>query len=258
MAQRTCDVDGCERHHSARGMCSSHYGTWHRSEFGRNDRIYAHVCEFCGDAWTSRGKRTRFCSDACKGQHYSRTMRRKSMLPADHPVIAMIHANKMAARAAARKPARPAYEWRTARECPGCACWFTPLHTPNAVTCSRSCARRCAKRRRRAREHGARGSWTWPEFMRIAKRFNYCCAYCGEKPDRLDPDHVVPLSRGGYDSPTNLLPTCAMCNSSKCAMTLSEWSDWLDVRDLPARATSWSIDDRRYWHLTQAMLPIAA
>ena len=125
------------------------------------------------------------------------------------------------------------------------------------MTCSRSCARRCAKRRRRAREAGARGSWTWSQFMAIAKKFDYCCAYCGVKPERLDPDHVVPLSRGGYDSPSNLLPTCFMCNSSKCAMTLDECDEWRTNRGLEPRATSWVPGDMRYVHLTQALLAIS-
>lgn len=257
MTQRICSSVGCERPHAARGMCSSHYGMWHREKFGRNGLTYPHTCDMCGSEWESATRHARFCSSSCSGRHYSLTMRRVSPLPADHPVRALIEAARVAAREQRKMSTRSTFEWRTARECPGCACMFTPLHTPNAVTCSRSCARRCAKRRRRAREVGARGSWTWSEFMRIAKKFDYQCAYCGEKPDRLDPDHVVPLSRGGYDSPSNLLPTCAMCNSSKCAMTLDEWSQYRTARDLPARATSWSPDDHRYWHLTQAMLVAA-
>ena len=114
-----------------------------------------------------------------------------------------------------------------------------------------------SKQRRGAREHDAGGFFTWSEFMRIARKFNYCCAYCGEKPDRLDPDHVVPLSRGGSNSTTNLLPACSMCNSSKCAMTLAEWGAWLASRELSARRTSWTPGDPRYTHLTDAALAIS-
>lgn len=260
---RACSVDGCTKPHGARGMCYSHYGTWHRHTNGRksNGTQHAITCIMCGAkhmAWRPDGK---FCSDACKGEHYSLTKRTRCKLPADHPVMVLIAeakaAEKERRRLARIEAQRSAFAWRTARQCPGCACWFTPLYTPNAVTCSNRCARRCSRRRRRAREAGARGSWTWAQFMAIARKFDYCCAYCGIKPERLDPDHVVPLSRGGYDSPANLLPTCAMCNSSKCAMTLAEWAAWLATRGLEPRATTWVVGDSRYVHLTQALLAIS-
>lgn len=263
MSKRTCTIDGCQRAHAARGMCSSHYGTWHRKVNGRtrNATTFTITCIVCNARHEASRRESKFCSDACKGKHYSLTMKRKSKLPDDHPVIVLIAAARLAEReAAAERRAqrkRSTYEWRTERECPGCACWFTPLHTPNAVCCSPRCAKKMGRQRRRAREYEARGTFTWSEFMRIARRFNYCCAYCGVKPERLDPDHVVPLSRGGSNTPSNLLPTCLMCNSSKNAMTLPEWSAWLSARGLPPRATSWVTGDPRYTHLTEALLVAA-
>lgn len=268
MAQRTCEIDGCERPHGARGMCYSHYGTWHRRKHGRtrNADRFPTVCIVCGADHLASRRESKFCSDACKGKHYSATMRTKSKLPPDHPVMVLIAEAKVAAKLAAaerrrerdRRRARSALKWRTARECPGCGCWFTPLYTPTAICCSIRCAKRMGRQRRRAREAGAHGTFTWSEFMRIARKFNYCCAYCGVKPERLDPDHVVPLSRGGSNTPSNLLPTCLMCNSSKNAMTLPEWTTWLRERGLPNRRTSWTPGDPRYIHLTDALLPVAA
>lgn len=258
MPQRTCDADGCERPHWARGMCSSHYGTWHRKMNGRkrNGSYFPIVCIVCGADHVASRPEGKFCSDACKGRHYSETMRTRCKLPADHPVMLQIAANRQAKRHAQQSPKRSAFQWRTARECPGCACWFTPLYTPSAVCCSKRCVRRVHRWRRKSAERGARGSFTWAEFMRIARKFDHCCAYCGVKPDRLDPDHVVPLSRGGSNAPSNLLPSCSMCNSSKCAMTLPEWAAWLAERDLPSRVTTWSVGDPRYTHLTDAVLVI--
>jgi 5-methylcytosine-specific restriction endonuclease McrA len=40
------------------------------------------------------------------------------------------------------------------------------------------------------------------------------CAYCGERP-AIHQDHVVPLSKGGTDDLSNLLPSCQPCNQSK-------------------------------------------
>lgn len=265
MTQRTCESTGCSRAHLARGLCSTHYGDWWYSQSGKSKHPqYERECVTCGGTWLTARTEARFCTAKCKGAYLSVINRRSCPLPDDHPVILRTAAIKVAAaeaKAEMRRAARPerpqsSYEWRTARECPGCACWFTPLYTSTAVCCSVRCSRRMGRRRRRAREHGARGSWTWSEFMRIASKFGYCCAYCGVKPDRLDPDHVVPLSRGGSDSPSNLLPSCLMCNSSKCAMTLDEWSAWLASRGLPPRLTTWRTDDGRYTHLTDALLRI--
>lgn len=49
------------------------------------------------------------------------------------------------------------------------------------------------------------------------------CAYCGGT-DRVGTDHVVPLSRGGTNTPDNIVPCCLPCNSSKKDKLLSEWS----------------------------------
>lgn len=48
------------------------------------------------------------------------------------------------------------------------------------------------------------------------------CAYCRE-PCVPTIDHVVPLARGGRDEPSNVVPACKPCNSSKNDRLLSEW-----------------------------------
>ena len=52
--------------------------------------------------------------------------------------------------------------------------------------------------------------------------FNNSCAYCGG-PGPFHDDHVEPLSRGGLDTPTNLVPACQRCNSSKWAKPVEVW-----------------------------------
>ena len=49
------------------------------------------------------------------------------------------------------------------------------------------------------------------------------CFYCGAVNERLQLDHVVPRSRGGSDDPSNLVPACKPCNTSKGAKLLAEW-----------------------------------
>jgi 5-methylcytosine-specific restriction endonuclease McrA len=48
----------------------------------------------------------------------------------------------------------------------------------------------------------------------IYKRDNYTCQYCGEK-NNLTIDHVVPTSRGGGNSYSNLVVACNSCNTKK-------------------------------------------
>lgn len=264
MSKRTCQSDGCGRPYWARGMCASHYGTWHRKTHGRksNSTRYPIKCIQCGADYLSSRPEGKFCSLACKGQNYSTTMRTRSVLPSSHPVLVEIRRQRQATAAAAaerRRLEREAqFAWRTARECPGCACMFTPIYTPNMICCSQRCSRRIHRWRRNAAERNAPGAFTWSEFMRIAQRFNFCCAYCGERSTaQLDPDHVVPLSRGGSNSTTNLLPACRQCNGDKRDLLLSEWAGDRAARGKPPRTTSWPSEDKRYWHLTDATLAVA-
>ena len=40
---------------------------------------------------------------------------------------------------------------------------------------------------------------------------------------RIQLDHVIPRSRGGVDTPDNLVACCKPCNTSKGALTPDEW-----------------------------------
>jgi 5-methylcytosine-specific restriction endonuclease McrA len=48
------------------------------------------------------------------------------------------------------------------------------------------------------------------------------CFACGSV-ERIEVDHVVPLSRGGRHSIGNLMPLCRSCNASKGGKLLVEW-----------------------------------
>lgn len=57
---------------------------------------------------------------------------------------------------------------------------------------------------------------------RIYARDGYKCVYCGYFAD-LTIDHIVPVSRGGTNSVSNLATACRSCNSSKNDKTPEEW-----------------------------------
>ena len=56
---------------------------------------------------------------------------------------------------------------------------------------------------------------------RVFKRDNYKCVYCGSG-KHLTIDHVIPKSRGGDNSWTNLVTSCSRCNSNKGNKTPEE------------------------------------
>jgi len=57
----------------------------------------------------------------------------------------------------------------------------------------------------------------------VKRRDREICQYCGQHAPDGEPDHVLPLSRGGTDRLTNLVWTCKECNQSKGNKTLREW-----------------------------------
>jgi len=54
------------------------------------------------------------------------------------------------------------------------------------------------------------------------------CVYCGAPAEHMD--HVIPRSRGGRTTQSNLVPACARCNYEKGAQTPEEWRGGADVQ----------------------------
>jgi 5-methylcytosine-specific restriction endonuclease McrA len=79
---------------------------------------------------------------------------------------------------------------------------------------------RVNSRLRRARKQGAEGRHTAAAVADIFKMQRGRCAYfakCGQKLVAYHIDHIVPLSKGGTNNPSNLQLTCPICNISKGA-----------------------------------------
>ncbi len=49
------------------------------------------------------------------------------------------------------------------------------------------------------------------------------CAYCGTGGSALQKDCMLPISRGGRYTLTNVVPACASCNASKCNIEVTTW-----------------------------------
>jgi 5-methylcytosine-specific restriction endonuclease McrA len=70
---------------------------------------------------------------------------------------------------------------------------------------------------RRARELGAGGKfdvayWSW-----LCCRLDYRCQICGNQfpMEKLTPDHIIPLKKGGDNRRGNIQPLCKSCNCRK-------------------------------------------
>lgn len=68
-------------------------------------------------------------------------------------------------------------------------------------------------RNRIYKEKGAVGTFSYNDWLFLLKKYESCLS-CGTK-ERLEADHVVPLSKGGDNSLGNLQVLCRSCNSSK-------------------------------------------
>lgn len=64
-----------------------------------------------------------------------------------------------------------------------------------------------------------------PQALRdyIFERDQATCVYCGETSGPLHLDHMMPVSRGGHDTESNLAVACRGCNLSKGSKTPEEW-----------------------------------
>ena len=64
-----------------------------------------------------------------------------------------------------------------------------------------------------------RPSTPWMKYRAfVLRRDNYTCVYCGTK-EKIGLDHIVPRSKGGSDTPDNLVAACFPCNRKKGART---------------------------------------
>lgn len=65
------------------------------------------------------------------------------------------------------------------------------------------------------------GVYAIPDYF-LARLYRSACLYCGST-ERIEADHVMPISRGGVHSMGNLVPACKSCNCSKQDHTITEW-----------------------------------
>src|SRR5690606_5665668 len=82
--------------------------------------------------------------------------------------------------------------------------------------------------RNRIRNHKRRSKvfqWTKTDWEKCKLYFSNKCVYCGSK-EFLTQDHFIPLSDDACTGtvPTNIVPSCVRCNSSKNNKNPYEWA----------------------------------
>lgn len=73
---------------------------------------------------------------------------------------------------------------------------------------------------------GRAGEGVSPEqWKALCVLFDGCCAHCGAKVGlkALTRDHLLPLSRGGVDTASNVVPSCRGCNRAHGTQFMCEW-----------------------------------
>ena len=79
-----------------------------------------------------------------------------------------------------------------------------------------------AARRRAKRVKAADNDLTDAEWSSLVDAWGGC-AYCGATGVVLQRDCVMPISRGGRYTVTNVVPACGSCNASKCNAEVTGW-----------------------------------
>jgi len=67
----------------------------------------------------------------------------------------------------------------------------------------------------RAKRNGVPGTLIEKDWNDVLEKHNFACVICGTNQDKLAIDHIIPVSRGGTNTPDNIQPLCKSCNSRK-------------------------------------------
>jgi 5-methylcytosine-specific restriction endonuclease McrA len=192
---------------------------------------------FCEECSTELPRYKRFCEPCAKRRQRLRgklcEARRRETDPgyrasqaafhrnrrAVNPIVAAKHreAAKLYARANPKLGAVRAQLWRSAN--PARVAFLTKrFHAANPGYAA------AISNRRRARLLDSRSPGVTPaQWAEICEVSGHACAYCLRLGLKLTRDHVEPISRGGRDEPSNVVPACTSCNSSKGKKLLIIW-----------------------------------
>lgn len=217
----TCSIDDCERPRDRRGWCTHHYTQWWKYGDplfnGREKQITCKV-EGCDlPRWRAEASTLVLCE-----VHY------KEYMAARRPKDYQKHKETEIRGTLRRREADPQAYLQYMKE-------YGERPEVKERRLEREQKRRKAdpskhriKNRRRAHlRRGAAGTYTEEQWQARLDFYGHRCYLCGCDWDALPIgqktiDHVVSLSQGGTNWPSNLRPACGSCNSKKHAKPLTE------------------------------------
>jgi len=213
-------------------------------------------CEFCGEKFEMRSKRSRFCSPGCSNKNYYHTNPGYRQAQKDNS------RNRLAANPEARTIASAAAKrWRESHRAEAIEAtkrWEAANSEHVKIRKREWFAAHPEKRKeyhdkwkadnperirafwkdntnkRRAMKASAEGSYSYPEFLSICDDAGWLCVYCGCRLDveTATADHMVPLSRGGANCIENITLACRSCNSKKHDKTVDEFMAICPIKEV--------------------------
>ncbi|UZJ23704.1 HNH endonuclease [Rhodococcus antarcticus] len=171
------------------------------------------ACESCGGDLAHKRRDARFCNRTCKMAYWHQLNRTSPEGKASERARNLA---RYAREAESRKAGALAYYWENQQ-----------VH----VEYSRQWRADNPHRRREQYDRRADLILNNPGFVAfgakewgaLKRQYDHRCAYCGTRPEKLEMDHVIPVTRGGRHAIANILPSCPACNRSKFNYLLSEW-----------------------------------
>ena len=252
---KICTEKDCSRPVRAKGVCATHYNQQHQP----NRHAKAMMpCSGCGEPMSKEPSRANrygkmYCTQQCRDVYHwlgLRSSRKQVAVYIHQPVLHMF-----IYRFPTPLRLRTHAVWVTG-VCADCDAPFTD-NQPNARYCSTRCTDRAGRRRRRALEYKAAGEFRYSDIMRQYRRQGYACAYCKQPCSGLpDPEHVMPLSRGGRNDMTNLVAACRSCNTDKSDLMLTEWA--IDRARRRLAVVDTLLSDAVYSHLLASIPTVPA
>lgn len=208
MSERICSIDDCDRKHYAKGMCRPHYSA---AQYAADP-----------DRFKARNKAS-----------YERTRektlaRQKAYAAANRPkVAAKVRAWRAKNRDAANERARELYAENATKMRERKRIW-REAHAEEVRQRAREIAaanpERVALKNHRRRQRITDGAdLTADQWSAICSEYEGRCAYCAGEVPKPEFEHVVPLSRGGRHTASNVVPACRFCNRSKGSSTAEEF-----------------------------------
>lgn len=171
--------------------------------------VLSHQCAHCGSLFGGHSRRIEnrtFCSRKCwiERRAIEKRVFHELSMPARKRMQCAYHKSWYARNRA--KKLNQNNEWRKA----------------NKPTLARYARERRQKypEKEMARRYGYQ--FTGEQWSSLKTRYGNKCLACkkAEPTIRLEPDHVVPLSRGGSGAINNIQPLCRSCNARKHARTI--------------------------------------